>query len=853
MAVSSPWTDAFLTNENSWEEVEISNSYPVFQETLELLEWPKICECISSFASTNEGRRLARNLSFPATMKGSEELLAEATAALTIESLLGGALDFQGVNTSLVKEAIGMMRKGMVAGGPQVAAVAVLIMAANGLQKAVIGASNAGSLEDGVNLVPLIELVKPLAGLHEVVRAITDVVEEDGSVRENSSSELRQACVQHRTLKSRLEELLSKLARDQGGEIAVLGERMCLVLPADGRANVQGLVLQSEGAGRTFHMEPTAAVMLNNKLAEVRTEIDRAERAVLSALCLKIRDSLDDIKFSLDVVVHLDVIVARARYSSWIGGTRPIFSNNSSSFSQTHSRKNGKRIENKSDVNDEVDGEDELEKGLMVDLIKARHPLLLQQWRENIRKAKLKATAKAKALARTRTRPGAVASGLLEEAEKRASEALSELAALEASIPVPIDLRIRWSTRVVTITGPNTGGKTASIKTMALAALMAKAGLYVLATDAVIPWFDSVLADIGDQQSLSQSLSTFSGHLTRIQRIKEASTADSLVLLDEVGAGTDPTEGAALGMALLESFSERKNGGSLLTFATTHHGELKTLKYRDPCFENASVEFDEIRLAPTYRLLWGIPGRSNALNIAERLGLPADVISHAREIQGSSSAEVNEVIMEMEQARKGYEDDVITLEKLIFETEKMYSNILSSSVRLQRHRARLLAAQTDIISAAGKDANIQIINILRNSRINNRKEEEEQFGGGSQVSFENPEKGGKMEGQNSFVRGSQEKKTGNDNFNESSMSENANGKENRNGNGQNWIPKEGEVVVVPKLGSQGKVTSVNLGRKSVTLQLGIMPITLKLEEVSRLDQGPIRTGNPSPKIIGSKY
>ncbi|MFO5472991.1 MAG: endonuclease MutS2, partial [Dolichospermum sp.] len=195
---------------------------------------------------------------------------------------------------------------------------------------------------------------------------------------------------------------------------------------------------------------------------------------------------------------------------------------------------------------------------------------------------------------------------------------------------VPVDLLISPQIRVVTITGPNTGGKTVTLKTLGLAAVMAKVGLFIPAREPVeMPWFRQILADIGDEQSLQQSLSTFSGHIRRISRILEALEPgendfsplvinyQSLVLLDEVGAGTDPAEGSALAIALLKYLANHTQ----LTMASTHFGELKALKYEDPRFENASVEFDETTLSPTYRLLWGIPGRSNALSIALRLGL----------------------------------------------------------------------------------------------------------------------------------------------------------------------------------------------------------------------------------------
>ncbi|XP_048231073.1 endonuclease MutS2 isoform X3 [Ricinus communis] len=236
------------------------------------------------------------------------------------------------------------------------------------------------------------------------------------------------------------------------------------------------------------------------------------------------------------------------------------------------------------------------------------------------------------------------------ETDLDSSSSEIKVSALEQAHPVPVDFLIAQNSRVLVITGPNTGGKTICLKTVGLAAMMAKSGLYVLCSESVqLPWFDYILADIGDEQSLSQSLSTFSGHLKQISDIRSQSTNRSLVLLDEVGAGTNPLEGAALGMSLLESFAE---DGALLTIATTHHSELKSLKYSNSAFENACMEFDEVNLKPTYKIIWGVPGRSNAINISEKLGLPDRVINIARELYGAASAEINEVIIDMERFKQ---------------------------------------------------------------------------------------------------------------------------------------------------------------------------------------------------------
>ncbi|MBI2887814.1 MAG: endonuclease MutS2 [Chloroflexi bacterium] len=211
--------------------------------------------------------------------------------------------------------------------------------------------------------------------------------------------------------------------------------------------------------------------------------------------------------------------------------------------------------------------------------------------------------------------------------------ALGPLALVEARHPlltghvVPISLELAADFYALVITGPNTGGKTVALKTAGLLVLMAEAGVPVPAAQGTrIPLYPSVFADIGDEQSIEQSLSTFSSHMSNIIRILGTAGNDSLVLLDELGAGTDPTEGSALGRAILRRLLEHH----VSTIATTHHNDLKAFAYNTPWVRNASVEFDAGTLSPTYRLTVGLPGRSNAIAIAERLGLPGELVAQAR-------------------------------------------------------------------------------------------------------------------------------------------------------------------------------------------------------------------------------
>ncbi|XP_012843398.1 PREDICTED: uncharacterized protein LOC105963528 isoform X2 [Erythranthe guttata] len=639
----------------------------VVLDSLRVLQWDKLCDSVASFAGTSLGRQATKEQlwNLDKAYEDSVRLLEETKAAVEMNKY-GAMMDFTGIDVAMVETGIIRARKGVPVTGSEAMALSGLLKFAEALQVNVKAAIKADS-DWFMRFMPLSELVMELVICQPLIKFIEQLVDEDGSVKDSASSTLRNAREQVRYLERKLYQLMESMIRSGSDEIATMeifnnDGRWCINSRADVPPTFEGLLLAS-GSGAGSLIEPLSAVPLNDELQRARQLVAKAEEEVLLRITKKMQMELNDIENLFNSMIQMDTINARARYSLSFEGAWP----------ELYLPQDIDSIKADTSAEDKISSLSQLnQKKWNLYLPKAYHPLLLQQHRHNLERA-MKDLRIANAVAK-----------------------------LKQELPIPFDIYIAQNTRVLVITGPNTGGKTICLKTVGLAAMMAKSGLYILASEpARIPWFDFVLADIGDEQSLSQSLSTFSGHLKQISEIRSLSTSLSLVLLDEVGAGTNPLEGAALGMSLLESFAD---AGALLTIATTHHGELKALKYRNGAFENACMEFDEVNLKPTYRILWGVPGRSNAINIAERLGLPVEILDNARDLYGAASAEINEVIVDMERFKQDYHAKLHESQQYLRLSKKLHKSLLLTRKRVTEHSVKEKSRRMQEITKLGASA-----------------------------------------------------------------------------------------------------------------------------------------------------
>ncbi|TYI52855.1 hypothetical protein E1A91_D12G277800v1 [Gossypium mustelinum] len=784
------------------------NLSKVKSNSLRVLEWDKLCHSVASFARTSLGRQAtkAQLWSLDQTFQESLRLLQETNAAILMHNHDSFNFDLTSVDLALVESAIKHARRGLPLDANEAMALLSLLQFVEALQLSLKAAIKQDS-DWYKQFMPLSEMITQLVVNRSIIKLIQQVIDEDGSVKDSASSALKKARDQVRTLERKLHQLMDKLIRNETKEAALMvassvGGRWCISSGTDQPTGFKGLLLSS-GSGSII--EPLAAVPLNDELQQARALVAKAEADVLLMVTEKIQMDLDDIEKSLRTAIQLDMIYARATYSLSYGGTYPnIF---------LPEDIDGPLMAEPYRSKDKTSQASNPKKEWIFYLPKAYHPLLLQQHREKLSTARKNVRSAAAEIRRRKMQAENMA--VKGEAEIDLSSLQKQVRALEEAPPVPVDFFISQKTRVLVITGPNTGGKTICLKTIGLAAMMAKSGLHVLSSEsAKVPWFDCVFADIGDEQSLSQSLSTFSGHLKQISEIQSQSTRRSLVLLDEVGAGTNPLEGAALGMSLLESFAR---SGALLTIATTHHGELKTLKYSNDAFENACMEFDEENFKPTYKILWGVPGRSNAINIAERLGVPSSIVDNARELYGAASAEIDEVIMDMETYKQKFQELIKESRHYLTMSRGLHEKLLVSRRKLQDLGAQQRYKKMRELSEAAAVARSTLHKKVRQLRTSTMKQ--------SQLS-----KASKRKLANNYKHATAvENELQGTNMSSSSIQVIKQPQSEK----ITELPKVGDTVHVSSLDKRATVLKVDTSKEEIVVQAGIMKLKLKATDVQR--------------------
>ena len=502
--------------------------------------------------------------------------------------------------------------------------------------------------------------------------------------------------------------------------ITLRGDRYVVPVKAECKNDVPGLIHDVSSTGSTVFIEPMSAVNANNALRELalqeKKEIERI-LAELSAECASFRESILQ---SMEMLVTLDAVFARAKLSHKMNAMQPELRTNAS-----------------------------------VELIRARHPLI------------------------------------------------------DPKKVVPITVRLGTDFDTLIITGPNTGGKTVTLKTIGLLTLMAECGLHIPADHgSAISVFSQVLADIGDEQSIEQSLSTFSAHMKNIVEIVGQCDRETLVLFDELGAGTDPAEGAALATALIEFC---RQCGSRVA-ATTHYAELKVYAMRTKGVMNASCEFDVETLRPTYRLLIGIPGKSNAFAISKRLGLPDEIVEKAGSYVSENDKNFEDVLNQLEEQRAQMEQAKLEAERLKLETAQMkeQSERYYDEIKREREKAQRTAraeAQA-IIDNARRTAN-EVADELKQLRRQMRDAADAQGVNEKQTELRrrlNEAEAAVAPAQKTAARPAPSRPI-----------------------------RPGDTVEVLRFGTRAQVLSVNADG-SYQLQAGIMKITAKPEEVALIEE-----------------
>ena len=623
-------------------------------KTLQVLEYPKILERLTTHCDFSASVALARALE-PTTSidlaRLRQQETSEASKLLTAQDVsIGGAHD--------VRDKVTLAARGGVLEIMDLLDIKSTLIACRTLKKTLLGrdaaekppakpvrsAKKAGDKPSPENQSPaspyprLGELALALPNPLGVVDLISRTISDKGEVLDGASPKLAAIRAELRVARERLMTRLQKYLSDgksaqmlQDSIITQRDGRYVIPLRAEHKGKIKAIIHDQSSSGATLFIEPLAVVELNNKLRETELAERDEIRRVLAEISTQVGMQASEIVTGVEALAELDLSFAKAKYALEIGGNEPILGSMTTADRRPKTVDRGSKSEGESST---VHRPPSTVASPIIRLIRARHPLL------------------------------------------------------DPATAIPNDIDLAPGTRAMVITGPNTGGKTVSLKTVGLLVAMAQSGLHIPAqSGSELPMFRDIYADIGDEQSIEQSLSTFSGHLTNIIRILKKIDARSLVILDELGAGTDPQEGAALARAILTHLLEH----DVTTLVATHYPELKTFAHGTLGVVNASLEFDIQTLRPTYKLTIGIPGRSNALAIAQRLGLPEEIVAAARSEVNPEELRADKLIDDIHRQRKVAFKESQKAEKARAEVHKLRRELAERLEKIEEERRDVLA------------------------------------------------------------------------------------------------------------------------------------------------------------------
>lgn len=617
------------------------------------------------------------------------------------------------------------------------------------------------SLERKTDEYPrLAQIAAGLPESHGIVDSISRVLSDRGEVLDSASPKLatlrREIKIAHDRLMSRLQKYLTESGNKlQEPIITQRDGRYVIPLRAEFKGQIKAVVHDQSSSGATLFVEPLPVVELNNKVRELELQARDEERRILYELSAQIGEHREEVIYGVENLALLDLIFAKAKYAEELKASEPL-------IKEMSNVKRRKAVVSEAGGPNSSDLRPSTFDIQTIKLRQARHPLL------------------------------------------------------DPQTVVPIDIDPQPGTRAIIITGPNTGGKTVSLKTVGLLALMAQSGLHIPAqSGSELPCFHAVYADIGDEQSIEQSLSTFSGHITNIIRILKQFDHRSLVIFDELGAGTDPQEGAALARAILNFLLET----GCTTLVATHYPELKTFAHSTEGVGNASLEFDIKTLRPTYHLTIGLPGRSNALLIAQRLGLPQPIIENAKGEINPDDLRADKLLDDIRKERNRTSRE---RQKL----EKARDRLETQTKELEKRLEKIEDERREVLAKARAEGELEVAILKRN--IDSLKSQLKKAKQPLQALKEIEEK---VEVIEEKIETPVERQT--------SKIESPSG-----------TLKLGERVIVSTLNAEGVVTA--LGESDAEVQIGSLRVRARLADLMRKSSEETQVTSDTQRAFGSQ-